>query len=206
MKIIMKNKALILILCGYLYTINILSIAQKLISETKISYSNIFSIPKEPIYLCITYKYRDKFKRKEMCNCHVTYKEILSFELGRKKFPPKFFMYFFVITDKNFILNEILPLCDEEIKDVLAYSYSNNNDTIFKYSIDYDNKIIIDENSFYYPLNMKENMQAMRIYIDSVEWFKLIIQKYSLKSLPNCITNEKKIHLFIYIPFLERTL
>jgi hypothetical protein len=166
------------------------------------SYPVIFNIPKDPIYLCMIYEYKDRLKKKKICDCHVTYKEILSFELGRKHYPPEVFRHFLIMTDKNFILNEVFPLCDENIQKALKYSYTNNNDTIFRNILDYENKVIIDTNVFYYPLNLKDNMQAIRMKIESIEWFKSIMSETAWIQSPDCMRNKERQVLFIYIPFI----
>lgn len=197
------NRIILLFCCSCL--LNHYCVGQNTLAEVVRLCPAIFHIQEDPIYLCLKYENKKKCKKDDGCSCNMTFKEILSFELERRNSYLKNYAYFFLITDKEFILKEVLPLCDEETKAALVYSYTNNNDTIFSNMIDSNNKVIIDDNAFYYPLNTKgKKMNAIRIAVESPEWFKTIMQEYPMDISTDCIIGKKNMNLlFIYIPYLR---
>jgi hypothetical protein len=167
----------------------------------------------ELVYFCSVYELKSKKnKETEICACYLYNKNDISsgstensFVIKTKKSYLYYFDYDIFVTDKDFIFNEIYPLCDERTKKELEYSYSDNRDTIFKNIIDYEHKVIFDSTHYYYPVNLSRAVNL--IYVNNNEWFFSIFPISSWIPIPNCVLNisdmSNNININIRVPTLE---
>jgi hypothetical protein len=165
----------------------------------------------ELIYFCSIYEIKDKKNEIiKTCDCHIINKKnILDYisdtiPFNYKKRHHIFLNYDLLMTDKEFIFNEIYPLCDERTKRELEYSYSDNRDTIFKNIIDYEHKVILDETHYYYPVSLPR--ATFPIFINDYKWFLSVYPTNLWNPAYNCILDlPANINTYIYItvPTLE---
>lgn len=80
-----------------------------------------------------------------------------------------------IFYDSSFVSNYILSLLEkEEDRKILKYTLLNANDSTFKDVIDFEHKVIINENAYYYPIKSRK---LVVVYVDDFDWFKSIIPK-----------------------------
>ena len=114
----------------------------------------------------------------------------------------------FLINDKDIILNFLLPYYSDnnEIKNEILYSYSENRDTVFRNLIEYDNKVIVDNEVYYYPLKdtTLRYVVISNLYLHRLNEF---INLFKEKELLNedCLINTNFLcNVKISIPLLEK--
>lgn len=105
--------------------------------------------------------------------------------------------------DSSFISNYILPLFEEESeKEEIEYTLVNANDSTFNHMVDFEHKIIINENAHYYPLKCEK---VVRVYMShGLKWLKAIVPQEKLIYCRDCF-RDKPDDICLVIPLLERT-
>ncbi|MDR1792230.1 MAG: hypothetical protein LBR36_02125 [Bacteroidales bacterium] len=111
-----------------------------------------------------------------------------------------------IVTESEFIVNEIIPKCknNEELTKKLIYSYSYDRDTLLNKEIELLNKVSIDSTVFYYPIkSVGERFCIFRV--KDVAWFLSVFPKN--KWYPTLERNIDlfKTNLLLYVPFIDST-
>jgi hypothetical protein len=175
-----------------------------------------------PIYLCARcpiYNNPDVKMKKEkrgICSCQLSFENSIDIDLTFYGFDfPKCVSYI-IIWNKQFIMDYVLPLYTNWVekehewlitkeksdytKKIIEYTLANTTDSAFRDIIDYENKVVIDENTFYYPIKVK---RMAEIVVFDLEWFKTIIPETSWIYERDCFTIGTESEIIILIPLLE---
>ena len=176
----------------------------------RVIHAKNMSIPKiyswdSRIYLCAKYTFvywngGDSIEEIETCTCNNTLVQLLEWEANRYSEPNRFITYTLIIWDTNFVVNHVLPLIrEEEDRKKIKYTLANSNDSTFNNIIDFNNKVIINDKMYYYPINVKACISITSV---DYEWFKTIVPQSSWIYVPYCFGDEKKMQIRLLIPLL----
>jgi hypothetical protein len=160
------------------------------------------------VYYCSLYQWDYIFKErplrrksKEVCVCRLVHENKINIEIEFDTIGRLTCINNILIYDTNFIIKYLLPLIeDKEIKRAIEYTLLNANDSTFLDIIDFNNKIILNEIAYYYPIKTKKMLQ---IFVDDVGWFKSVVPETKWIYQPECYTMELKSDINILIPLLE---
>jgi hypothetical protein len=160
------------------------------------------------VYYCSSYQWEYIFKErplrkksKEVCVCRLVHKNKINIEIEFDTIGRLTCINNILIYDTNFIIKYLLPLLeDKEAKEAMEYTLLNANDSIFLNIIDFNNKIILNEIAYYYPIKTKKMIQ---VFVDDIEWFKSVVPETKWIYQPDCHTMELKSDINILIPLLE---
>lgn len=114
-------------------------------------------------------------------------------------------VYEFLITDKDIIFDFLFPFFQDSIRREITYSYSENRDTVFENLIEYDHKVIINDDLYYYPLRdttlRYARLSTLHLYqLD--EFIELLKKRNYFKE--ECLIDPKSISsISIYIPLVD---
>jgi hypothetical protein len=141
-----------------------------------------------------------RIKTRKICTCEFLHTESIKIVLGVNVrggvFPSRQYILFY---DSSFVSDYILPLFKkEEDRKIIEYTLSNANDSTFKNIIDFEHKVIINENAYYYPIN---SPKLACVYINKLEWFKSVIPKEKWIYNQNCYN--ENVPMYLLIPLLE---
>jgi hypothetical protein len=143
-------------------------------------------------------------KKREVCSCHKTLSDLLEWEIKTTYSTDNFYgMNTLIIWDKDFVANHILPLFNDEYrKKIIEYTLVHSNNTTFTANnvIDYENKVIVNNKVYYYPLKMK---RAISVIVEDYEWFKSIVPQSSWIYESSCFDDEIGMRVSLLIPLLE---
>jgi len=189
----------------------ILCTHQKGISQTAIHAENmtiprVYSVDSQ-IYMCVQYtlayskRPRSKEKLKTICSCDQTLIRLIEWEKKYYSTPTTYVENTLIVWDKNFVTNYILPLIrDEDDKKRIEYTLVNSDKSTFKNIINYDNKVIVNDKMYYYPMNVKT---CISVRFVNYEWFKSIVPKSSWIYNPDCFDDGEGMYINLLIPLLE---
>jgi len=203
------NKIIVLLCLSVLSLFFISCASQKKIvyvnpTQQKLTRPIIYSLDSS-IYLCMQYtiskksEFRSKiYYKRNVCSCYNTMIRLLELETTKTK---SIGINTLIIWDTNFIINHILPLFKEEDeRNIIAYTIANSNDSTFKDIIDYDNKVIISEKIYFYPIKIKTGISVMVI---DEKWLKSVLPQSSWIYKPDCFDDGKRMLINLFIPLLE---
>jgi len=141
-----------------------------------------------------------KYKTRKICTCEFAFPASIDILLGvsiRRGILPSCQDILFY--DSSFVSEYILPLVKkEEDRKIIEYTLSNANDSTFKNIIDFEQKIIINENAYYYPINSKK---MLSVHINDIEWFKSVAPVEKWLYIPSCY-NENVV-MYLLVPLLD---
>jgi hypothetical protein len=168
---------------------------------------NVYSIDSQ-IYMCsqytVSYPKKSEFgryKKREVCSCHQTTMNLIEWKKNRYATPETYGRNTFIILDKDFIFNYILPLIrDEDEREIIEYTLANSDKSTFKNIIDSNNKIVINDKMYYYHLNISTCISIN--YID-YDFFISLVPKSSWIYEPDCFDIGKGMLISLLIPLLE---
>ena len=165
------------------------------------------------IYMCaeytISYSYRKKsyskrykYEEREVCSCFDSDLSFLERKVRAYSQTVSILGYnAIIIWDTNFIINHILPLFTKiEDRKKIIYTLNQSNDSTFKDIIDYDNKVIINDKIYYYPMKVKKYILFPNV---NYEWLKEIVPQSSWIYNPNCYDEGKGMRVNLLIPLLN---
>jgi hypothetical protein len=145
-----------------------------------------------------------KKREREVCSCHKTLIDLLEWEIRTTySMENSYGMNTLIIWDKDFVANHILPLFNDEYdRKIIKYTIAHSNDSTFTAEnvIDYENKVIINDKVYYYPLKIK---RAVRVMVEDYEWFKSIIPQSSWIYESSCFDDEIGMRINLLIPLLD---
>jgi len=212
----MKRRALLLCL-SILSLFSSVCVSQKKIAD--IGYDRGFDSPMvfptdSSIYFCsqhiVSYRkepFSQDYIERDVCNCFSTLISLLEEEI----ITHSTVNYFdnsngntIIIWDKNFIINYILPLFKrKEDRKKIEYTLANSNDSTFTSEnvIDYNNKVIINDKMYYYPLKIK---QTAKVIVTNIPKFYSILPKSSwIFYSKDCFDDGKSMYISLLIPLLD---
>jgi hypothetical protein len=151
-------------------------------------------------YFCSShYSGYKKNKTRRICTCELAnmkWINIVSGNVRRGMIPSSQSILFY---DSSFIADYILPLYKkEEDRRIIEYTLSNANDDTFKNIIDFERKIIINENAYFYPIN---SQRILSIFINNFEWFKSVVPQEKWIYNHGCYNED--IAIYLHIPLLD---
>jgi hypothetical protein len=168
------------------------------------------------IYFCaeqiIVYKQNSSsqdYEAREICHCFQTLISLLEGEISiHNDTMYSSFLGFnggntIIIWDKSFILNYLLPLFErEEERKKIEYTLIHSEDDTFTIEniIDFDNKVIINDKMYYYPLKIK---QIAKVSVTNIPKFYSIMPQNTGFYKPNCFDDGKKMWINLLIPLLD---
>jgi hypothetical protein len=160
------------------------------------------------IYMCVKHNiiYKEntdsKEKLREVCSCYQTLMRLIEWEENIYSHPISYGTNTLIIWDTTFLVNYILPLIREDKKrEIIEYTLSHANDNSFKNIIDYDNKVIINDKIYYYPMNIKTCISIRTV---DYEWFKTIVPENSWIYKPDCFDDGEGMQTSVLIPLLDK--
>jgi hypothetical protein len=166
----------------------------------------VSSIADSQIYLCVQYTFvhgrKTNEKLKEACTCHNSLLRLLEWEKNIYSETINFGMNTIIIWDSNFVINYVLPLTREEkyIKKI-EYTLANSNDSIFRNIVNFNNKVIVNDKMYYYPIKIKTYISVDRV---NYEWFKSIVPQSSWIYKPDCFDDGEGMSVGLLIPLLDK--
>lgn len=105
-----------------------------------------------------------------------------------------------IVWDKNFVAQYILPkLKDEKDRRTVEYTLAHSTDSTFDNIIDYDNKVVINDKAYYYPLRIKKFISCSVDY----EELKSVPQIWIYR--PDCFDEGKGTYVDLLIPLLDES-
>jgi hypothetical protein len=168
---------------------------------------SIHSTAASMIYLCEKYnvsypaKGFERTKEREVCSCYAMAFEVLEWKVSINTLTHSIGCNTLIIWDSNFVSNYILPLIREK-KDrkIIEYTLANSNDSTFNNIIDYNNKVIINDRMYYYPLNIG---RGISVEVLDIEWFMSIFPRSSWIYKPDCFDIGKGMWISLLIPLMD---
>lgn len=160
------------------------------------------------VLFCATYTYSYesmKYKKKETCNCVITRRDLLEWEINcYSELMPFKTVNYIIIWDKSFVINYILPLFTKaKYREPIEYTLTHSNDSTFTAEkvIDYENKVIINDKMYYYPLKIKKGI----LVFTTTEWIQSVVPQSLWIFEPSCYKVNKKEseQVIVLIPILE---
>lgn len=211
----MKFKLLVFVLiaCNVFFSCAI----NKGLKDTKYThgkeqYSPKFSWPyikekKDSLYYfcsrhCEDLSYAHKIAQKrEICTCELLDSTMINIALGSDirggMFPS---IQCILLYDSAFVSSYILPLFEkEEDRKTIEYTLLNANDSTFNDVIDFERKVIINENAWYYPV--KSNKFARVCISFALEWLKTVVPQEKWIYCRDCYNED--VDIFLLVPLLE---
>jgi hypothetical protein len=191
-------------------------------SDKHISWMEVDSLINSRIFFCAHY-HSIGYSHEIFCSCYLSDKFQLPINVQRRIIPDFMigydskkrirsvlrgrYVYEIPLKKNDTIFDIILNQCDSATRKKIEYSYSNQNDTIFNNLIDFNNKVSIALDVFYYPINTKgRKISFYKVPIPSKEmkWFESVMPDWKLRLCPDCNNIEKKrLALFLYLPYLD---
>lgn len=175
------------------------------IQNLSLQTESIFSLD-STVYCCAEYTFSNKktnYKKKEDCCCFTTLISLLEWKINLYSIVVPFRSgNTIIIWNKEFVFSYILPLFKkEESRKIIEYTLAHSNDSTFtaKNVIDYENKVIINDKMYYYPLKIKK---SITVEVD-IEWFKSTVPQSSWIYEPSCSDVEKGAWISLLIPLLD---
>ena len=106
-----------------------------------------------------------------------------------------------LLYDSCFVSNYILPLFekDEDRKEI-EYTLLNANDSSFNNVIDYEHKVIINEDAWYYPIKFNKFVRVCISF--ALEWLKTVVPQEKWIYCRDCYNED--VDIFLLIPLLEK--
>ncbi len=158
------------------------------------------------LLFCATYTYSNKstrYKPKETCSCVKTRIGLLEWQIDRHSYTSSLkTANYIIIWDKSFVMNYILPLFKKaEYREPIEYTLSHSDDSTFTAEkvIDFENKVIINDKMYYYPLKIKKGICVFT----STEWIKSVIPLSSRIYNSPCYDVKESEQVILLIPILE---
>ena len=161
-------------------------------------------------YFCSThYEYLSSYKvakKRKICTCELADSIIRSIVLGTKVRGGATFMSIpsiqcILFYDSSFVSNYILPLFEKgKDRKLIEYTLSNANDSTFNNIIDFEHKVMINEDACYYPIKCKK-MVSVRIGRE-LKWLKDVFPQEKWIYCRDCYS-ENVIDIELLIPLLE---
>jgi hypothetical protein len=182
---------------------------KRFVNVQNMSIPNIVSVD-TPIFLCVQHSLVYNYKEwtdsteqiKEVFSCYQTLLHLLEWEKSKYSCPTISGTNTIIIWDTTFLVNYILPLIREnKKKEIIEYTLSHVSDSSFKNIIDYDNKVIVNDKIYYYPMNMKTYVSIRSI---SYKWFISVVPQSSWIYKPDCFDDGKEMQTTILIPLLGK--
>jgi len=144
-----------------------------------------------------------KNKIRKICTCEFAFPKKIDLLLGvniRGGVNPSF--QDILLYDSSFVFDYILPLIEkEEDRTIIEYTLSNANDSTFKNVIDFEHKIIINENAYYYLINSKK---ILCVVIYDIKWFKSVVPKEKWIYNQDCY--DETVTMYLLVPLLDSVL
>jgi hypothetical protein len=177
----------------------------RVIRAKNMTIPSCFSVDSK-IYLCIQYTFvhgrKTNEKLKETCTCNNSLLRLLEWEKNIYSEPTNSGMNTIIIWDSNFVINYVLPLIREEkYKKKIEYTLANSNDSIFRNIVDFDNKVIVNDKMYYYPIKIKTCISVGRV---NYEWFKRLVPQSSWIYKPDCFDDGEGMSVGLLIPLLDK--
>ena len=158
------------------------------------------------VLFCATYTYSNKstrYKYKETCSCIRTRRDLLEWEIEIHSYTSSIkTANYIIIWDKLFVMNYILPLFKKaEYREPIEYTLSHSDDSTFTAEkvIDFENKVIINDKMYYYPLKIKKGICVFT----NTEWIKSVIPLSSWIYNSPCYNVKESEQVILLIPILE---
>ena len=172
-----------------------------------------FSTMNDRIYMCaqytVSYSYRknkyskrSKYEERDVCSCFIDLDYVV--ENNKRSYsgtiPAGFARNTIIIWDRNFIANHLLPMFrDIEDRRKINYTLNHSNDSTFKNIIDYNNKVVINDKMYYYPLKIRTCLTFSVDY----NWLKEVVPESSWIYKPDCFDAGKGMRVDVLIPLLQ---
>lgn len=101
--------------------------------------------------------------------------------------------------DSSFVSHYILPLFEKEYeRKEIEYTLANATDSTFDHIIDFESKVVINEDAWYYPVKSTRFVLAM---VSDFKWLSSIIPQEKWIYCHECYC--EKVVKYILIPLLE---
>lgn len=158
------------------------------------------------VLFCATYTYSNesiRYKHKETCSCIRTRIDLLEWQISRFSDTATYKKAnYIIIWDKLFVMNYILPLFKKaEYREPIEYTLSHSDDSTFTAEkvIDFENKVIVNDKMYYYPLKIKKGICVFT----NTEWIKSVIPLSSWIYNSPCYNVKESEQVILLIPILE---
>ena len=145
----------------------------------------------------------NKGNKQEYCCSHISNDDLYQIKITPD--PYAGCIYEFLITNKNIIFDYLLPFFQDSIKREILYSYSENRDTVFENLIEYDHKVIENDDVYYYPLRDTALRYAVlySLHWDQFNEFVELLKKEN-HFKEDCLIDGSMISsIYIYIPLID---
>jgi len=160
------------------------------------------------IYMCVQYSfayyYSIRYKRaeREVCNCfHGISYGVSGYVRSHSSTVSSSGENTIIIWDTSFIKDYVLPLFRKiEDRKRIILTLENSNDSTFKNIIDYDNKVIINDKMYYYPMNIRTCLLFLNT---DYEWLKKVVPQSSWIYQPDCFDAGEMMRINVLIPLLN---
>lgn len=110
-----------------------------------------------------------------------------------------------LITDRNIIMNNLLCNFSDSIREKIIYSYSEGRDSAFQNLINFEQKVFLSENIYYYPLRDSHLSYIILENIPYTNQIKDIETILKEKNLLDRVSLRKHYTISIFIPILQIT-
>ena len=158
------------------------------------------------VLFCAEYAYKPaNHRKKDVCSCNLCKIELLDWNVSTHSGICNWTRSTIIVWDKKFISDYVLPLVeDEDSRNLIEFTLSHSDDSTFKAEnvIDYENKVILNDKMYYYPLKIKKRIT---VFVHDIEWFKSVVPQSSWIFGSDCysVLKEKEVLKCILIPILD---
>ena len=108
-----------------------------------------------------------------------------------------------LITDRDIIINNLLCNFPDSIQEKIVYSYSDGRDSAFQNLIDFEHKIVLSENIYYYPLRDSLISYIVLVSVQYTNQEKCLESLLKKKGLLDKVPIREDYSINIFIPILQ---